>query len=63
MKTWQDILTYEALDLLGPQPELKDDPAELLVEVSVAGLTLGDTDLQLCGRALLTLVRYHASLV
>jgi hypothetical protein len=63
MKTWQDILTYEALDLLGPQPELKDDPAELLLEVSVEGLTLGEADLQACGRALLTLVRYHASLV
>lgn len=63
MKNWQTVLTAEALALLPPADETPPDHSELLIEVSVEGLTLGDTDLQVCGRALLTLVRYHASLV
>ena len=62
MKNWQTVLTAEALALLPPADETTDH-SDILVEVSVEGLTLGDTDLQVCGRALLTLVRYHASLV
>ena len=38
------------------------DPNEILVEVSIEGLTGGQDDIQACGRALLTLVRYYESL-
>ena len=62
MHNWKTILTAEALALLPPADETTDH-SKLLIEVSVEALTLGDVELQAHVSDLLTLTRYHASLV